>query len=97
MQISAAKFTPKVITKHLIEQTELVQHLTAKPLRNVAIVQGLAGYGKTTLLLQYLAWLQAKKARTIWINLEKADNDISADHGTDVALSNCLTMSCSSR
>ena len=35
------------------------------------------GYGKTTLLLQYLAWLQAKKARTIWINLEKADNDIS--------------------
>ncbi|MCP4987838.1 MAG: hypothetical protein GY928_17825 [Colwellia sp.] len=77
MQISAAKFTPKVITKHLIEQTELVQHLTAKPLRNVAIVQGLAGYGKTTLLLQYLAWLQAKKARTIWINLEKADNDIS--------------------
>lgn len=77
MQISAAKYEPKVVTKNPVSREGLFSQFSEQPLRNVVIVQGLAGYGKTTLLAQYQAYLQAKNVRTIWVNLENADNDIS--------------------
>lgn len=43
----------------------------------VVVARGPAGYGKTTLLAQCQARLQAMPMRTAWLTLDRADNDLS--------------------
>ncbi|MEN4920991.1 LuxR C-terminal-related transcriptional regulator [Achromobacter spanius] len=42
----------------------------------VVVARGPAGYGKTTLLAQCQARLQARSLRTAWLTLDRADNDL---------------------
>lgn len=43
----------------------------------VVVARGPAGYGKTTLLAQCQAHLQARPMPTAWLTLDRADNDLS--------------------
>lgn len=44
--------------------------------RKLALIHAPAGFGKTTLLLQYLAACRQQQRRTLWLSLDSADNDL---------------------
>lgn len=54
----------------------LLSRLASRSPRKLVLVHAPAGFGKTTLLLQYLATCQQEKRRTLWLNLDAADNDL---------------------
>src|SRR5512140_673827 len=42
----------------------------------LVVIQASAGYGKTTLMLQWMADLQEQGKASAWLTLDEADNDI---------------------
>jgi len=48
----------------------------AAPSRKLLLIHAPAGFGKTSLLLQYHALRQQHQAATLWMNLDNADNDL---------------------
>src|SRR6478736_18852 len=58
----------------VIDRPRLVAPLAAGLARPLTLVCAPAGYGKTTLLCQ---WLAASPARTAWLSLDTRDSDLS--------------------
>jgi LuxR family maltose regulon positive regulatory protein len=56
----------------LIERTRLLEHLNARRDRPLILVSAPAGYGKTTLLSQ---WLDQAPYQAAWLSLDENDND----------------------
>ncbi len=67
-----AKLSPPALTSGIVERERLLSLLNAKT-RLTLIIAG-AGYGKTTLLAQFVGGL---KQPFVWYSLDKRDNDIS--------------------
>ena len=55
-----------------MSRVELVDKLCALPQRPLAVVTAPAGYGKTTLLMQ---WARCETRRVGWVSLDSRDND----------------------
>lgn len=67
-----AKLSPPALTSGIVERERLLSLLNAKT-RLTLIIAG-AGYGKTTLLAQFVGGL---KQPFVWYSLDERDNDIS--------------------
>ena len=60
--------------KHHVPRMRLAQILNEvwQPGRELTLVSAPAGYGKTTLVTE---WMQSLQIRTAWLSLDQADND----------------------
>ncbi|MFT3802380.1 MAG: LuxR C-terminal-related transcriptional regulator [Burkholderiaceae bacterium] len=74
-RIAAYKLEPPVPLPGQVERTGLLDRAFVSPTPRVVLVRSPAGFGKTTLLGQLAARLQAAGTPVIWLTLEPADND----------------------
>ena len=58
----------------LVERQRLVQRLESNVDRKLTLVSAPAGFGKTTLLSE---WIHNRKRSAAWISLDKGDNDLT--------------------
>src|ERR1700754_1060431 len=70
----AAKSSPPAIRAQLIERAALVEILSAEPSRKLTLLSAPAGWGKTTLLAQWVIGADDRR-RCGWLPLDASDND----------------------
>jgi ATP/maltotriose-dependent transcriptional regulator MalT len=70
----AAKSAPPAIRSQLIERAALIQTLSAEPSRKLTLLSAPAGWGKTTLLAQWVSNADDLRRRG-WLSLDASDND----------------------
>ncbi len=70
------KFRPPRLREHLVERPRLVQLLEDGPASGLTLLSAPAGFGKTTLVGQWLASLQKEEPVVAWVSLDECDNDI---------------------
>lgn len=70
----AAKSAPPAIRARLVERADLIEVLSAEPFRRLTLLSAPAGWGKTTLLAQWVSGADDKDRRG-WLSLDASDND----------------------
>ncbi len=70
----AAKSAPPAVRAQLIERTALIETLSAEPCRKLTLLSAPAGWGKTTLLAQWVRG-NVDSSRRGWLSLDDSDND----------------------
>ncbi len=70
----AAKSAPPAIRAQLIERVALIEILSAEPARRLTLLSAPAGWGKTTLLAQWVSGADDRRRRG-WLSLDSSDND----------------------
>jgi LuxR family maltose regulon positive regulatory protein len=70
----AAKSAPPAIRAQLIERAALIEILSAEPSRKLTLLSAPAGWGKTTLLAQWVSGAD-ERGRRGWLSLDASDND----------------------
>ncbi|BBX33257.1 transcriptional regulator [Mycolicibacterium mageritense DSM 44476 = CIP 104973] len=70
----AAKSAPPAIRAQVIERAELIEILSAEPSRKLTLLSAPAGWGKTTLLAQWVSEADERRRRG-WLSLDASDND----------------------
>ncbi len=70
----AAKSAPPAIRAQLIERAALIEILSAEPSRKLTLLSAPAGWGKTTLLAQWVSHADDRRRRG-WLSLDASDND----------------------
>jgi LuxR family transcriptional regulator, maltose regulon positive regulatory protein len=70
----AAKSVPPAIRAQLIERAALIEILSAEPCRKLTLLSAPAGWGKTTLLAQWVSGADDRRRRG-WVSLDASDND----------------------
>jgi LuxR family transcriptional regulator, maltose regulon positive regulatory protein len=70
----AAKSAPPAIRGRLIERAALIELLSAAPARKLTLLSAPAGWGKTTLLAQWVGGADDRRRRS-WLSLDASDND----------------------
>lgn len=71
--ILRTKLRPPEPLPGLIARSRLLDLLEQNPRRPLTVVSAPAGYGKTTVVTQ---WLHAEKTKAAWLELDEADNDL---------------------
>jgi ATP/maltotriose-dependent transcriptional regulator MalT len=66
-QLIRTKLYPPRITGHLVPRPRLLRHLEARRGRPLTLVSAPAGYGKTTLVIN---WLDTCDCRSAWFSLD---------------------------
>ncbi len=74
-QLLETKFFVPVASHALITRTRLMALLDACPRRPLTLLSAPAGFGKTTLLSQWVRALPQESIRVAWISLDERDND----------------------
>jgi LuxR family maltose regulon positive regulatory protein len=69
------KFRPPRLREHLVERPRLVQLLAEGPASGLTLLSAPAGFGKTTLVSQWLASFQKEEPAVTWVSLDEYDND----------------------
>ena len=59
----------------LVPRARLIEHLDHGTERKLTLVSAPAGFGKTTLLAEWLAVTQASERPAAWVSLDQGDND----------------------
>ena len=70
----ATKSSPPAIRAQLIERAALIEILSAEPSRKLTLLSAPAGWGKTTLLAQWVSGADDRRRRG-WLPLDASDND----------------------
>lgn len=70
------QFTPPTLSNKLVARPGLAAALAADSLPKLALVSAPAGYGKTTLLIQWHEKLKNAGMLTPWVSLRKLDGDL---------------------
>jgi LuxR family maltose regulon positive regulatory protein len=70
----AAKSAPPAIRARLVERAALIEILSAEPARKLTLLSAPAGWGKTTLLAQWVSGADDHRRRG-WVSLDASDND----------------------
>lgn len=70
----AAKSAPPAIRSQLVERAALIEILSAEPSRKLTLLSAPAGWGKTTLLAQWVSGADDRRRRG-WLSLDTSDND----------------------
>lgn len=65
------KFIAPAYNQKSVDRQRLLARLTARTARKLVLISAPAGYGKTTLILQ---WLQELDRRVCWLSLDEHDN-----------------------
>ena len=73
--ILQTKLRPPDVLPDLVARPRLVELLEQNPRRPLTLVSAAAGYGKTTLVTQ---WLRATEAKPAWLQLGEEDSDLRA-------------------
>lgn len=73
--LHSSKFKPPGVAGPLVPRARLHEWLTAAEHARLVLVRAPAGFGKTTLMLQWMHHLQAAETATAWLGLSEADND----------------------
>ena len=71
----ATKSAPPAIRAQLIERAALIGLLSADPPRKLTLLSAPAGWGKTTLLAQWVSSVTDESDRLGWLSLDASDND----------------------
>ena len=75
-RLIATKFQAPAGTSALVARERLLQRLQAERGRRLTLIHGPAGFGKTTLSVQWREHLQASGATVAWLSLSREDNSI---------------------
>lgn len=75
-RLLATKFQPPTYGDNLVQRPHLIQRLNAGRSRRLVLVQAPAGYGKTTLAVQWCDALRAAGLPVAWVSLDEDDNDL---------------------
>jgi LuxR family maltose regulon positive regulatory protein len=70
--IIGTKIQPPIIQTPLVKRYALMQHLHTGMQGKLTLIVAPAGYGKTTLLSE---WIKDFNAQVAWLSLDKQDND----------------------
>ncbi len=71
--ISDTKLCPPLPGRNLIRRSRLIAHLDEGLQKRVTLMSAPAGFGKTTLAVQ---WLALRQELSAWLSLDKDDNDL---------------------
>src|SRR5262245_18178688 len=63
--------------RETIERTRLFRKLDAEALGKLTVISAPAGFGKSTLLLQWARRLQGRGATVAWLSLDRDDDEIA--------------------
>jgi serine/threonine-protein kinase PknK len=74
---AATRFRAPTYVRNVIDRERLLAVLRDGGGRQLAVIHAPAGYGKTTLAVQWLRTLQDDGATTAWLGLHRDDNDPS--------------------
>jgi LuxR family maltose regulon positive regulatory protein len=72
--ISTKLFIPKV-RRHVVTRPRLLDRLRRGTESRLTLVSAPAGFGKTTLLAEWLGGREGDHCRTAWVSLDAADRD----------------------
>ncbi len=72
-RILKTKLRPPKMLPGLVARSRLTDLLQQNPRRPLTLVSAAAGYGKTTVVTQ---WLHAVKTQPAWLQLDEGDNDL---------------------
>lgn len=72
----ATKFRAPTYANDLVRRGALIERLDAARQRRLALIRAPAGYGKTTLAVQWRDRLLAEGLTTVWLSLDEDDNDL---------------------
>ncbi len=76
-KLALAKLQPAPLQTKCVYRKRLLDTLIDKESSvKVVLVQAPAGYGKSILLTQYWQYCQSIEAKTLWLTIDNADNDI---------------------
>lgn len=75
MSFNRTKLLPPVSVRGRVAREHLLQSLDEQTHARVVLLLAPAGYGKTTLMGQWMEQLQASGAHTSWLTLDETDND----------------------
>ncbi|MBI5615469.1 MAG: tetratricopeptide repeat protein [Gammaproteobacteria bacterium] len=67
--------------RHAVEREQLLARMFGEAARQVVVIHGPAGHGKTSLLLQARTICRRKRMLTGWLSLDEADNDANRFFG----------------
>lgn len=76
-QLLRAKLAPPMIRGDTIGRERLYAALERGRNAKLSLIHAPAGYGKTTLMVQWMKHLESAGERVAWIGLDSADNDAS--------------------
>ncbi|MGE0298502.1 MAG: AAA family ATPase, partial [Pseudonocardia sp.] len=72
---ASARFRAPTYVRNVIERRRLLTMLSARRDRQLVVIHAPAGYGKTTLAVQWLRVLEEDGAAVAWLGLHRDDND----------------------
>lgn len=75
-RLIATKFRAPARSGPLLAREHLLDRLAARRDRKLTLIHGPAGFGKTTLAIQWRERLQADGAAVAWLSLSRDDNEI---------------------
>jgi len=74
--VLASKLMPPMPPPALVARSRIAERIAATPAARLVLVQGPAGFGKSTAMRQYYADAQAAGLAVSWLRLDSADNDV---------------------
>lgn len=75
--ISRTKVTPPATSRYEVLRQAILDHASEGNSRRVVLIRAPAGFGKTTLMTQMVSRFQRQGLATVWLTLDRGDNDIS--------------------
>jgi len=72
-----AKLSPRLSSPRPLSRTRIVERIQAAEGAKLVLVNAAAGFGKTTVMLQYFAQLQQRDTATAWLTVDAADNEVA--------------------
>lgn len=75
-RLVATKFQPPTYANDLVTRPHLIERLDAGCSRKLIVIQAPAGFGKTTLAVQWRETLRTVGRSVVWLSLDEDDNDL---------------------
>lgn len=75
--ISRTKVTPPVTSRYEVLRQAILDHVGEANSSRAVLIHAPAGFGKTTLMTQMVTRYQRQGVATVWLTLDRGDNDIS--------------------
>lgn len=76
-RVASARFQAPAYVRSLVERRRLLAMLQAGRDRQLVVIHAPAGYGKTTLVVQWVRVLESEGCAVAWLGLHRDDNDVS--------------------
>lgn len=70
-----SKLNPPIAGRSLVQRKQLIEWMQSSKHVKLVTVRAPAGFGKTTLLAQWMSRLREQKLPAAWLTLDEADND----------------------